>query len=102
MRATAQILTVQPYRPGTVEGDVTRPSRVLGEDVVARLRIRRDEPGALVALADGRYAVTGPVLMVGGRDDLAAYARRRARIVKGDERAWLQTVVGALAADTLE
>lgn len=102
LRATAQILTTQPYRPGAVEGDVTRPSAVLGEKVVARLRIRRDEPGALVALADGRYAVTGPVLMVGGRDDLAAYARRRARTVKGDERAWLQTVVGALAADTLE
>jgi hypothetical protein len=53
-------------------------------------------------LADGRYAVTGPVGAVGGRGELSDWALRRMRRAGGDERAWLQTVVGALAADRHE
>lgn len=45
--------------------------------MVGRLRVRRDVPGALVALQDGRYAVTGPIVFAGGREDVASYARRR-------------------------
>jgi cell volume regulation protein A len=100
VRGVAPIFTLKPLSEEVVEGEVTRPERVLGQPVVARLRIRRDEPGSLVLLADGRYAVVGPIVMVGARDDLASYARRRARGAESDERAWLQTVVGALAADT--
>jgi hypothetical protein len=59
-------------------------------------------PGALVALEDGRYAVTGPVLVAGSRDDVTAYARRRAEGADADDRAWLQTVVGALAIDIFD
>ncbi|MDQ4041121.1 MAG: potassium/proton antiporter, partial [Actinomycetota bacterium] len=80
-------------------GDPGRPQSVLGQDVVDLLRIRRDQPGALAVLEDGRYAATGPVLAVGGREDLADWARRRMRNADEDERAWLQTVIGALAAD---
>lgn len=72
---------------------------MLGEPVVAQLRVRRDVPGALVALADGRYAVTGPLLIVGSRQDITSYARRRIDTAGADECAWLQTVIGALAAD---
>jgi hypothetical protein len=50
-------------------------------------------------LADGRYAVTGPLAAVGSRRDLTEWARRRMRAVDADERAWLQNVIGALAAD---
>ena len=64
--------------------------------------MRRDRPGALVALEDGRYAITGPLLVAGSRDDLTAYARRRAAVAAPDDRAWLQTVVGALAIDIFE
>jgi len=39
---------------------------------------------------------------VGGRDDLSQWARRRMRRASSDERAWLMTVVGALAADLPE
>jgi hypothetical protein len=39
------------------------------------------------------------VLAVGGREDLIAWARRRLPRVAQAERAWLQTVIGALAAD---
>ena len=59
----------------------------------------RDEPGGLWVLADGRYAVSGTIAAIGGRDDVTQWARRRLRQADPDERAWLQTVVGALAAD---
>ena len=80
-------------------GDPGRPQTVVGQEVVDLLRLRRDVPGALAVLADGRYAVTGPVLAVGARDDLTDWARRRVKQCGDDERAWLQTVIGALAAD---
>ena len=75
---------------------------MLAEPVAARLRVRRDRPGALVALADGRYAVTGPVIIAGSRDDVTTYARRRVGRADPDSRAWLQTVVGALAIDIFD
>ena len=84
------------------DGDAAQPERVRGEETIAHIRIRRDEPGGLFALADGRYAVTGPMAAVGGRDDLSQWARRRMRRADADERAWLMTVVGALAADLPE
>ncbi|MDX6699713.1 MAG: potassium/hydrogen antiporter [Solirubrobacteraceae bacterium] len=80
-------------------GDAGRPREVGGQEVVDLLRIRRDVPGTLAVLDDGRYAVTGPVMALGGRDDVAAWARRRLRDADEDERAWLQNVIGALAAD---
>jgi hypothetical protein len=85
-----------------VLGDLDAPDRVLDRTVAARLRVRRDRPGALVALEDGRYAVTGPLIIAGSRDDVTTYARRRAEGADPDNRAWLQTVVGALAIDIFD
>jgi hypothetical protein len=63
-----------------------------------RLRTRRDRRGALVSMTDGRYAVTGPTLAVGGARQVQAYARRRlARETDDTARAWWQEVIGALA-----
>jgi CPA2 family monovalent cation:H+ antiporter-2 len=101
-RGTSPIFTVRPFTPGLVAGDLNAPERVLGEQVAARLRTRPDGPGSLVALRDGRYAVTGAVLAVGSRDNVAAYARRRMQGADPDERAWLQSVVGSLALDVFE
>ena len=72
--------------------------------MVAQLRVRRDVPGALVALDDGRYAIVGPLIAVGGRQLLWSWSTRRLRRLPHDdsERAWLQNVVGALAADIQE
>jgi cell volume regulation protein A len=81
------------------DGDVSRPRAIAGQAVIEQLRIRRDHPGGLWVLADGRYAVTGPLAAIGSRRDLAEWARRRMRGVSADERALLQTVIGALAAD---
>jgi cell volume regulation protein A len=70
--------------------------------VIQQLRIRRDTPGALLVLEDGRYAITGPLLAIGSRPALINWAE--SRMVRGDdeERAWLRTAVGALASDIYE
>ncbi|HET8979486.1 MAG TPA: potassium/proton antiporter [Solirubrobacteraceae bacterium] len=81
------------------DGDVARPGAIAGQPVVEQLRVRRDEPGGLWVLGDGRYAVTGRLAAVGSRHDLTAWSRRRMRRATADERAWLQNIVGALAAD---
>ena len=81
------------------DGNVARPNAIAGRSVVEQLRIRRDQHGGLWVLADGRYAITGPIAAIGSRRDLADWARRRMRSASADERAWLQNVIGALAAD---
>jgi cell volume regulation protein A len=103
-RGAATVLSVRPYREGMVEGDLAHPRAVGGEPAVAQLRIRRDTPGALVALADGRYAVTGPLVVVGSRRDITQFATRRMRRLPSDspERPWLQNVIGAMASDLPE
>jgi potassium/hydrogen antiporter len=97
-RATAQVFTVRPQRPGE---EVMSPVEVDGVAVVAVLRTRNDRPGAMAALADGRYAVTGQeVVAIGGRRALAGWCEERAEreTVTGEERAWWQEVTGALIA----
>jgi cell volume regulation protein A len=90
------VTTVRPWEPD--DGDPSRPTRVGGHEVVDQLRTRRDEPGALVALADGRYAVTGRLVAIGAAPELQAVARRRlARAESAGDRAWWREVVGALA-----
>jgi len=66
--------------------------------------VRRDTPGGLVALADGRYAMTGPLIVVGSRRDITDFATRRMRQLDREsaERPWLQNVVGAMASDLPE
>jgi cell volume regulation protein A len=100
----ATLFTVAPLGQAAIDGTAARPTMVAGANVTAQLRIRRDVPGALVALDDGRYAVVGPLVAVGGRQALWAWAMRRLRRLPSDdsERAWLQNVVGALAADVPE
>ncbi len=101
VRGRSPLFTVRPGGGDAVDGDPARPRAVIGERVVAQLRIRRDRAGALVALADGRYAITGPLAVIGARRDLSDYAVRRLRGLARDdpERAWLQNVIGALASD---
>jgi cell volume regulation protein A len=88
-------------RPWTnADGDPGRPSEVDGVAVVGRVRTRRDRPGALLALADGRYAVTGDgLLAMGGRNLLARWCIRRAGLTtpEPEERAWWQEVIGVLS-----
>jgi potassium/hydrogen antiporter len=104
LQGRAALFTVAPLGQVPLEGIAARPAAVAGAEVTAQLRIRRDVPGSLVALDDGRYAVVGPLVAVGGRQALSSWAMRRLRRLPSDhsERAWLQNVVGALAADVPE
>ena len=80
------------------DGDPAHPRTLRGREVVEHLRTRRDVPGALVILADGRYAATGPLLMVGPPGQLQTQARRRLDAATDDaERSWWQEVIGACA-----
>ncbi|HEX7058398.1 MAG TPA: potassium/proton antiporter [Solirubrobacterales bacterium] len=100
-RGAPQVFSVRPG--STLDGDPAAPEHVDGIEVRARLRTRHDEPGALVALADGRFAITGTRhLAVGGRRQLADWCERRARRpgVSEAERSWWQEVAGALIAPT--
>lgn len=95
-RSRPSVTTVRPWEDG--DGNPSRPAEVSGLAVVEQLRTRRDEPGALVVLDDGRFAVTGALVAVGPAGQLQAVARRRlSRAQTSAERAWWQEVVGALA-----
>jgi potassium/hydrogen antiporter len=96
-RGASTVFTARPW--SAADGDPTRPSHVAGRDVVDHLRVRRDEPGCLAVLDDGRYAICGPVLVIGARSQITSWAMRRMRDAPAEERAWLRTVVGGLAAD---
>jgi cell volume regulation protein A len=92
------VFSVRPWNED--DGDAASPDDCDGVPVVEQLRTRRDVPGALVVLADGRYAVTGPFLASGGARSLEAHARRRLkRAGEESERAWWQEVLGAVALE---
>jgi cell volume regulation protein A len=94
----APVFSVRPWSDDY--GPPGSPESILGVPVVELLRTRRDTPGALVALADGSYAVAGPFVAVGGARSLEMHARRRlARSTDDAERAWWQEVVGAVAVE---
>jgi potassium/hydrogen antiporter len=90
------VYTARPW--SDADGDPAHPRHVAGNEVVEHLRTRRDVPGALVILADGRFAVTGPILMMGPPGQVQAQVRRRQANATDDaEVAWWQEVIGACA-----
>lgn len=97
VRSASAIFTARPWTEA--DGDATRPSAVAGQEVIDLLRLRRDEPGSLVVLADGRYALCGRVLVVGARRQVTGWIERRMRVADESERAWLRTALGAVATD---
>ncbi len=99
-RGSAPVFVVRRWEAG--DGDPAHPESIVGTAVHDTLRVRRDAPGCLVVLADARYAVCGPVLAIGSRRALMRWAQRRITLAVPDERAWLRTVIGALAAEVAE
>ena len=91
------IFSVKPWR--AEHGDPGAPGEIEGAAVLRRLRTRRDEPGALVLLADGRFAVTGDgIVATGGQRQLFRYCRERIqRAQTGPARAWWQEVAGVVS-----
>ena len=81
-----------PTHPGSV-GESSRRSRC-GPAAIARARS---------ALADGRYAFTGPVFAVGSSTQIQDAARRRLRAAADDaEVAWWREVIGVLPPRSLD
>jgi len=95
------IFTMRPWHPSY--GDPGAPIHVLGLEIDRRLCGRADRGGALVALVDGRYALTGPVLAVGPAAEMQRFLRRRTRQVdESVEMAWLARARMVLIADVLD
>ena len=90
------IFTIAPWRPE--DGDSRHPRELFGVAVDELIRVRADASGALVALVDGRYAITGRVLVVGNARQLKRYARLQlGRSDSEPERGWLGEVRVELA-----
>lgn len=94
------IFTTRPWC--AADGSAGRPAHVLGIAVDRRLCRRHDAPAAFVALADHRYALTGPLIAVGPAPQMQRFLRRRARLAEPEpERAWYERAHQALIADIL-
>lgn len=91
------IFSVRPWQDEM--GDPGDPKVVGKVPVLRRVRTRHDEPGALVVLHDGRFAVSSNgILAAGSPQQLRVYAVRRIeRAESRSERAWWQEVAGAVA-----
>jgi cell volume regulation protein A len=93
----AAIFSVRGWREE--DGDPGDPGHVGGVAVLRRLRVRRETPGALVQLEDGRYAVTGDgVAAVGSPRQVFRYCGDRIRRARDEQsRAWWQEAAGVLS-----
>ena len=71
--------------------------------MLRRLLTRRDVPGALVVLADGRFAVTNDGLIaLGGQRQLSRYRRGRIRRAESPAaRAWWEEVARVVSQAAL-
>jgi cell volume regulation protein A len=95
-RSAVQIASTRPWT--AADGNPAYPKQVAGIHVSEQLRTRHDRAGALVRLADGRYAFTGPIVSVGSARALQAEARRRLTHAASEpDQAWWREVIGALA-----
>jgi cell volume regulation protein A len=102
VRGSPQVFSVRPTRPA--DGDTGSPSELGGVAVARILRTRSDVPAAVVVLADGRFAVTGPKLIAtGGRRNLARWCAERAErpSTNPQDRAWLQEAIGVIDTPVL-
>lgn len=95
MRHHLRHFTVRPWDDAF--GEAGDPEVLAGVAVADIIRVRADVAGALVQLADRRYAMTGAILAVGSRTDLRRYANRRgAQTEDLPERQWYEDCASLL------
>nr|MBA2347962.1 cation:proton antiporter [Solirubrobacterales bacterium] len=95
-RRTSLIFSERPWKEA--DGDASNPQAVGPVLVVDRLRTRRDKPGSVVVLEDGRYAFVGTSVAAGSAFAVQRAARRRlGRATDAAEISWWREVIGALA-----
>jgi cell volume regulation protein A len=97
----AAIFSVRPWKDEF--GDPGAPDAVDGVRVLRSLRLRHGEPGALVQLEDGRFAVIGEgIVAAGGPRQLFRFCRDRIRRASDEQgRAWWQEVAGVLSQSVI-
>jgi cell volume regulation protein A len=97
LRGRSPIFSVKPWQEDY--GDPADPGEVDGTSVRRVLRTRREQRGALLVLADGRFAVTGDgVVATGGPAQLLRYSRDRIRRAESEQAmSWWQEVAGAVS-----
>jgi cell volume regulation protein A len=97
LRGRSPIFSVKPWQED--DGDPADPGEVDGTSVRRVLRTRREQRGALLVLADGRFAVTGDgVVATGGPAQLLRYSRDRIRRAESEQAmSWWQEVAGAVS-----
>jgi cell volume regulation protein A len=97
VRGRAAIFSVRPWLPEY--GDQGRPEFIAGIAVRRILRVRRGQPGSLVQLEDGRFAVAGEgIVATGGPRHLFRYCRERIQRAQDPASvAWWQEVAGVLS-----
>jgi NhaP-type Na+/H+ or K+/H+ antiporter len=87
----AALITQLWTEPDEDPGD---PDVVAGVPVSERLCTRADIAGAVVALDDGRYAVTGPMVAVGSARQIERFAQRRLdSATEGPDVRWWRLVL---------
>lgn len=94
MKARRLIFTAGPWN--LKWGDCSEPRQVAGVRVAEEILGREGGGGALVVLADGRFALTGATFAAGTARALKRYARSRARYGHRSDRAWLLIVTEEL------
>lgn len=94
MRSHRLIFTAGPWHADWGEQD--EPHQVSGIQVARELLRREGGGGALVVLADGRFALTGPTYAAGTARALMRHVRRRSRSASDDYRVWLLVVTEEL------
>lgn len=98
-RGSPPVFLARPRNEGR-DGPAGDLSRVDEEDVIDVLRTRVDQEGALLLLADGRYALTGEDdVSVGSPLQLVRHVESRLERADAAEHDWLEEVIGALAAE---
>ena len=102
LRGSSPIFTVRPFDDGAVIGDLDAPERVLDSPSSPACASAATGPGRWSRSRTGATPSPGRCSIAGSRDDVTTYARRRAAGAGPDDRAWLQTVVGALAIDIFD
>ena len=95
MKARRPVLSTGPWRPEW--GEPQEPEQVSGVEVTEVLLRRDGGEGALVALADGRFALTGPTFAAGTALALMRHARQRSRHPREADGTWLLAVAEELS-----
>lgn len=94
MKARRPILSTGPWH--SEWGEPQEPEQVSGIKVTEVLLRRDGGDGALVALADGRFALTGSTFAAGTALALMRHTRQRSRHPREADSTWLLSVAEEL------